>query len=155
MLNKVTLIGNLGSDPVVKTMNEGGKIVNLNIATTEIWKDKGGVTQKRTEWHRIVIFNDGIAGVAEKYLKKGSKIYIEGCLQTRKWTDKENREHTVTEVVVKKFQGQMIMLSGNEGGVTKPNPEDSQKSRESATTKANKDMEPDPFADDDIPLWSN
>ena len=120
-LNKVTLIGNLGQDPEVKTMQDGPKMVKLSIATTESWKDKNtGERKDKTEWHRVVIMNERLSEIAEKYLKKGSKVYIEGQLQTRKWTDKSGVEHTTTEIIISRFKGEIVMLdsksSNNEGG---------------------------------------
>ncbi|HEY1720875.1 MAG TPA: single-stranded DNA-binding protein [Magnetospirillaceae bacterium] len=116
-VNKVILVGNLGRDPEVRSTQNGGKIVNLNIATSENWKDKNsGERQEKTEWHRVVIFNDRLGEVAERYLKKGSKVYIEGQLQTRKWTDKDNQERYTTEVVIGRFKGELTLLDGRSGG---------------------------------------
>ncbi len=117
-LNKVMLIGNLGRDPEVRRTNAGDPIVNLNIATSESWRDKGsGERKERTEWHRVVIFNENLAKVAEQYLRKGSKIYLEGQLQTRKWTDKDGAEKYTTEIVLQRFRGELVMLDGRgEGG---------------------------------------
>ena len=113
-LNKVTLIGNLGSDPEIKAMQNGDKIVNLSIATSDRWKDKStGEQRERTEWHRVVIFNDALGRIAEQYLKKGSTIYIEGQLQTRKWTDQQSgQEKYTTEVVLQRYRGEITMLGG-------------------------------------------
>lgn len=116
-VNKVILVGNLGRDPEVRTMQNGGKVVNLSLATSETWKDRDGNRQERTEWHRVVIFNDRLGEVAERYLKKGSKIYVEGSLQTRKWTDQSGQDRYSTEVVLQRFRGELTMLDGrNEGG---------------------------------------
>jgi len=117
-LNKVTLIGNLGNDPEIRSMNNGGKVCTLSIATTESWKDKNtGEKREKTEWHRVVIFGDGLVRVAENYLKKGSKVYIEGSLQTRKWQDRDGNDKYTTEVVLQGFGGTLIMLdSRNSGG---------------------------------------
>jgi single-strand DNA-binding protein len=109
-LNKVQLIGNLGADPEVRSTNNGDKVVSFRIATSETWKDRQGDRQERTEWHNIVIWNENLGGVAEKYLRKGSKIYIEGALQTRKWTDRDGAERYTTEVVLQRFRGEMQML---------------------------------------------
>ena len=111
-LNKVTLIGNLGSDPEIKAMQNGDKIVNLSIATSDRWKDKTtGEQRERTEWHRVVIFNEALGRIAEQYLKKGSTIYIEGQLQTRKWTDQQSgQEKYTTEVVLQRYRGEITML---------------------------------------------
>jgi len=111
-VNKVILVGNLGKDPEVRTTQSGGKIVNLTLATSEKWKGADGQQQEKTEWHRVVIFNDRIADVAEKYLTKGAKVYIEGQLQTRKWADKDGVEKYSTEIVVGKFKGELTMLGG-------------------------------------------
>ena len=116
-VNKVILVGNLGRDPEVRSTQNGGKIVNLNLATSENWKDKNsGERQEKTEWHRVVIFNDRLGEVAERYLKKGSKVYIEGQLQTRKWTDKEGQERYTTEIVIGRFKGELTLLDGRSGG---------------------------------------
>ena len=116
-VNKVILIGNLGRDPEVRHGQDGSKIVNLNLATSENWKDRNsGERKEKTEWHRVVVFNDRIADVAERYLKKGSKVYIEGALQTRKWTDQSGAEKYSTEVVISRFKGELTLLDGREGG---------------------------------------
>ncbi|MSP05866.1 MAG: single-stranded DNA-binding protein [Acetobacteraceae bacterium] len=120
-VNKVILVGNLGKDPEVRTTQDGSKIVNLTLATSETWNDRAsGERKERTEWHRVVIFNDRIGDVAEKYLKKGAKVYVEGALQTRKWTDQAGVEKYTTEVVIGKFRGELTMLSGRgeEGGAS-------------------------------------
>ena len=114
-LNKVILVGNLGNDPDVRTMQSGDKVANLSIATNERWRDKEGNQQERTEWHRVVIFGR-VAEVAERYLRKGSKILIEGQLQTRKWQDQSGKDRYTTEVVVRGFNGTMTMLDGRDGG---------------------------------------
>lgn len=114
-LNKVILVGNLGNDPDVRTMQSGDKVANLSVATNERWRDKDGNNQERTEWHRVVIFGR-TAEVAERFLKRGSKILIEGQLQTRKWQDQSGQERYTTEVVIRPFSGQMTMLDGREGG---------------------------------------
>jgi single-strand DNA-binding protein len=116
-VNKVILVGNLGRDPEVRSTQDGSKMANLSLATSESWKDKNsGERREKTEWHRVVIFNDRLVDVAEKYLKKGSKIYIEGQLQTRKWTDQSGQERYSTEVVVSRFRGELTMLDGRGGG---------------------------------------
>ena len=115
-VNKVTLIGNLGQDPEVRTANSGSKIVSLSIATSESWKDQSGERQERTEWHRVVIFNDRLAEVAERYLRKGSKAYVEGKLQTRKWQDRSGVERYSTEVVLGKYGGQLVLLGDKPQG---------------------------------------
>lgn len=117
-INKVILVGNLGSDPEVRRMQDNRPVVNLSIATTDSWKDKNsGERREKTEWHRVVIFNEGLCRVAEQYLKKGAKVYIEGSLQTRKWQDKNGQDKYSTEVVLQGFNGNLTMLdSRNSGG---------------------------------------
>jgi single-strand DNA-binding protein len=116
-LNKVMLIGNLGQDPEVKSFQNGGKVCNLRIATSEQWKDKNtGERQERTEWHSVAIFSEGLVSVAERYLRKGSKVYVEGQLQTRKWQDQSGNDRYSTEVVLRGFNGTLTMLDGAPGG---------------------------------------
>jgi len=116
-INKVILVGNLGKDPEVRHTQDGRPIVNLSVATSENWKDKNtGEKREKTEWHRVVIFSEGLARVAEQYLKKGSKVYIEGQLQTRKWTDQNGQERYSTEVVLQNFNSQMVLLDGRRDG---------------------------------------
>lgn len=117
-VNKVILVGNLGRDPEVRFGPDGAKIVSLSVATSESWKDKNsGERKDRTEWHRVVVFNDRLAEIAEKYLRKGSKVYMEGQLQTRKWTDQQGQERYSTEVVLGRFRGELTLLDGKgEGG---------------------------------------
>ena len=116
-VNKVILVGNLGADPEVRRTQDGRPIVNLRVATSENWRDKNtGERKERTEWHRVVIFSEGLAKVAEQYLKKGAKVYLEGQLQTRKWTDKDNIERYSTEVVLQGFNSALTMLDGRSGG---------------------------------------
>ena len=117
-VNKVILVGNLGKDPEVRRMTSGEPVVNLSVATSESWRDKAsGERKERTEWHRVVIFNENLAKVAEQYLRKGSKVYLEGQLSTRKWTDKDGAEKYSTEVVLNRFRGELVMLDGrSEGG---------------------------------------
>lgn len=117
-VNKVILVGNLGRDPEVRFSPEGGgKIVTLSVATSEVWKDKtSGERRDRTEWHRVVIFNEKLAEVSEKYLKKGSKVYLEGQLQTRKWTDQQGQEKYTTEVILGRFRGELTMLDTRGSG---------------------------------------
>jgi single-strand DNA-binding protein len=111
-VNRVILVGNLGKDPEVRHTQDGKAIVNLSIATSESWKTKDGERKEKTEWHRVVIFNESIAKVAEQYLKKGSTVYLEGQLQTRKWTDKDGAEKYSTEIVLQNFNGTLTMLGG-------------------------------------------
>lgn len=115
-VNKVILVGNLGKDPEVRTTQDGSKIVNLTLATSETWNDRAsGERKERTEWHRVVIFNDKIGGAAEKYLRKGRKVYVEGALQTRKWTDQGGQERYTTEVVIGRFRGELVLIDSNRG----------------------------------------
>lgn len=115
-VNKVILVGNLGKDPEIRTLNSGDRVANLTIATSETWRDRAsGERKERTEWHRVVIFNDNLVKVAEQYLKKGSSVYLEGALQTRKWTDQQGVEKYSTEVVLQKFRGELTMLGGRAG----------------------------------------
>ena len=117
-VNKVILVGNLGADPEVRHTNDGNPIVNLRVATSERWRDRtSGERRERTEWHRVVIFNERLGEVAQKYLHKGSKVYLEGQLQTRKWTGQDGQERYTTEVVLQRFRGELTMLdSRGEGG---------------------------------------
>ena len=117
-VNKVILVGNLGKDPETRRMTSGDPIVSFSVATSETWRDKSsGERKEKTEWHRVVIFNKNLADVAEKYLRKGSKVYLEGALQTRKWTDKDGVEKYSTEVVLQNFRGELVMLdTKGEGG---------------------------------------
>lgn len=109
-LNKVSLIGNLGADPEARSLNNGGEVVNLRLATTESWKDRDGNKQERTEWHQVVIFNEGLCKIAKQYLRKGSKVYLEGALQTRKWQDNNGNDRYSTEIVLQKFRGELVLL---------------------------------------------
>ena len=116
-VNKVILVGNLGKDPEIRTLNSGDRVANLSLATSESWRDRAsGEKKERTEWHRVVIFNDNLVKVAEQYLKKGSTIYIEGALSTRKWTDQQGVEKFSTEIVLQKFRGELTMLGGRGDG---------------------------------------
>jgi single-strand DNA-binding protein len=116
-VNKVLLIGNLGRDPEVRNTNSGDKVVTLNVATSESWRDKqSGERKEKTEWHRVVIFNENLAKIAEQYLKKGSKVYIEGQLQTRKWQDQAGVEKFSTEIVLQRFRGELTLLDGKSDG---------------------------------------
>lgn len=116
-VNKVILVGNLGADPEIRSLNSGDRVANLRIATSETWRDKSsGERKEKTEWHRVVIFNDNLVKVAEQYLKKGSKVYIEGSIQTRKWTDQSGVEKFSTEIVLQKFRGELTMLDGRGDG---------------------------------------
>jgi single-strand DNA-binding protein len=116
-VNKVILVGNLGKDPEIRSTNDGAKIASFSIATSENWRDRAsGERRERTEWHRIVVFNDNLVTVVERFLRKGSKVYIEGALQTRKWTDNSGQERYTTEVVLQKYRGELTMLDGRQGG---------------------------------------
>ena len=110
-LNKVTLIGHLGKDPDIRTMQSGGKVASFSLATSESWKDKAsGERKERTEWHNVVVYNEGLVKVVEQFLKKGSKIYLEGRMETRKWQDKDGNDKYTTEVVLRPFNGEILML---------------------------------------------
>ena len=148
-VNKVILVGNLGRDPEVRYSQSNQKIVNLRIATSERWKDRqSGDPRERTEWHSVVIFNEHLADIAERYLRKGSPVYLEGQLQTRKWTDQGGQERSTTEVVLSRFRGELTLLGGGrgEGGGTEfGSPEDFGGGRERPTGIAEQ-------LDDDIPF---
>ena len=157
-VNKVILIGNLGRDPEIRSTQDGAKIVNLNLATSERWKDRNtGEQRERTEWHRVVIFNENLGRIAEQYLRKGNTVYIEGQLQTRKWTDQQGVEKYSTEVVLQRYRGELTLLGGRQDGsggmMASPpsNPQDSQPAVASPSQSA-----PPPMAggdlDDDIPF---
>src|SRR5688572_33102931 len=115
-VNKVILVGNLSDDPESRSLNNGGEVVNLRVATSENWKDKDGNRQERTEWHRVVIFNENLGRVAKSYLRKGSKVYLEGQIQTRKWTDQSGADRYSTEVVLQRFRGELVLLDSRGGG---------------------------------------
>ena len=116
-VNKVILVGNLGADPEARSLNNGGEVVNMRVATSEQWKDRDGNRQERTEWHNVVIFNENLGRVAKNYLRKGSKVYLEGQLQTRKWTDQSGNDRYSTEVVLQRFRGELVLLDSREGAV--------------------------------------
>lgn len=128
-VNKVILVGNLGRDPEIRSTQDGTRVANLSLATSESWRDKNtGERREKTEWHRVVVFNERIVEVAEKYLRKGSKVYVEGQLQTRKWTDQSGQEKYTTEVVLQRFRGELTMLDtrgagGDSGGYAEPSHE--------------------------------
>jgi len=152
-VNKVILIGNLGRDPEIRSTNDGTRVANMSVATSESWRDKAsGERKERTEWHRVVVFNDRLVDIIEKYLKKGSKVYLEGALQTRKWTDQSGQEKYTTEVVLQKFRGELTMLdgarSGGEGGFAadEPSAAPAAAGRGKAKTPASSDL------DDEIPF---
>ena len=144
-MNKVILIGNLGRDPEIRRLNSGDPVVNLSVATSENWRDKAsGERKERTEWHRVVIFNENLAKVAENYLRKGSKVYIEGQLQTRKYTDKDGVEKYSTEVVLQRYRGELVMLDSRGG-------DDSDRSISSGAGDSGRSFERDDL-DDEIPF---
>lgn len=152
-VNKVILVGNVGKDPEIRNTQNGGKIVNLTLATSETWNDKAsGERKERTEWHRIVIFNEKLGDVAEKYVTKGTKLYVEGSLQTRKWTDQSGQEKYTTEIVLQAFNGTIQILTSkaeSQSQGTRQPDRTSQQNAYSAPAKSN-----DPFADldDEIPF---
>ncbi len=115
-VNKVILVGNLGADPESRSFANGGEVVNLRVATSETWKDRDGNRQEKTEWHTVAIFNENLGRVAKSYLKKGSKVYLEGQLQTRKWQDQSGNDRYSTEIVLQKFRGELVLLDAREGG---------------------------------------
>jgi single-strand DNA-binding protein len=115
-VNKVILVGNLGDDPESRSLNNGGEVVNLRVATSETWKDRDGQRQERTEWHRVVIFNENLGRVAKSYLRKGSKVYLEGQIQTRKWQDNTGADRYSTEIVLQRFRGELVLLDSRGGG---------------------------------------
>ena len=115
-VNKVILVGNLGQDPESRSFSNGGEVVNLRVATSETWKDRDGNRQERTEWHSVAIFNENLGRVAKSYLRKGSKVYLEGQLQTRKWQDQSGADRYTTEIVLQKFRGELVLLDSRDGG---------------------------------------
>ena len=154
-VNKVILIGNLGREPEIRTMQSGDRVCTLSVATSETWKDRqSGERKEKTEWHRVVIFNQPLVGVAEQYLRKGAKIYIEGQLETRKWTDQAGVEKYATEVVLRPYRGELTMLDGRAntgGGFDEPPPHESMEPHtNSAPAKHN--SAPIEEMDDDIPF---
>ncbi len=146
-VNKVILIGNLGVDPEVRNFQNGGRVCNLRIATSENWRDKNtGERRERTEWHRVAIFNEGLVKVAEQYLRKGSKVYIEGQLQTRKWQDQSGQDRYTTEIVLQGFNSNLTMLDGRASGSSDYAPQDSGPAYEPASNPMPSDF------DDEIPF---
>jgi single-strand DNA-binding protein len=115
-VNKVILVGNLGADPEARSLNNGGEVVNMRVATSESWKSKDGERQERTEWHNVVIFNENLGRVAKSYLRKGSKVYLEGQIQTRKWTDQTGNDRYTTEIVLQRFRGELVLLDSRDSG---------------------------------------
>ena len=148
-LNKVMLIGNLGADPVIRQTQEGKRLAQLSLATSESWKDKAtGEKKEKTSWHRIVIFNDGLAGVVENYVKKGSKIFVEGQLQTRKFTDQDGNEKYTTEVVLGNYNGTLTMLDSRGGNTESMAAIDSDVNQDMASSQPPVDLD----IDDEIPF---
>lgn len=120
MLNQCSFIGHLGADPEVRSFQNGGKVCNLRLAVTEKWKDKSGERKERTEWIQVAVFNDGLVGVAERYLKKGSKVFVQGKMQTRKWADKDGNDRYSTEIVLQGYDAKLVMLDGAPDGKREP-----------------------------------
>ena len=148
-LNKVMLIGNLGADPVIRQTQDGKRLAQLSLATSESWKDKAtGEKKEKTSWHRIVIFNDGLAGVVENYVKKGSKIFVEGQLQTRKFTDQDGNEKYTTEVVLGNYNGTLTMLDSRGGNTESMGAIDSDVNQDMASPQPPADLD----IDDEIPF---
>ena len=146
-VNRVVILGNLGADPDVRRTNSGDPVVTLSIATSESWKDKNtGERKEKSEWHRVVIFNEGLAKVAESYLKKGAKVYIEGQLQTRKWTDQNGVEKYTTEIVLQRYRGELQMLDGKSGGGSNASQNEPQASYQAASSGVSDDF------GDDVPF---
>ncbi|HEX2803475.1 MAG TPA: single-stranded DNA-binding protein [Sphingomicrobium sp.] len=149
-VNKVILVGNLGADPEARSLNNGGEVVNMRVATSESWKDKAGERQERTEWHNVVIFNENLGRVAKSYLRKGSKVYLEGQIQTRKWTDQSGNDRYTTEIVLQRFRGELVLLDsagGSRGGYDDQDSGGSQR-QQSRPQPATFDNE----LDDDVPF---
>jgi single-strand DNA-binding protein len=168
-VNKVILVGNLGRDPEIRSTQDGMRIANLNIATSESWRDRAsGERKEKTEWHRVVIFNERLTEIAEKYLRKGAKVYVEGALQTRKWTDQQGQERYSTEVVLTRFRGELTMLDGardrSAGGAMEPGYDESygggygDPAPRAATTPSagpSRARSTRDDLDDEIPFWRN
>ena len=147
-INKVILVGNLGRDPEVRHTTSGSKIVHLSVATSDVWKDKNGERQEKTEWHRVVIFNTNLADFAERALKKGSKVYVEGMLQTRKFTDSNGVDKYSTEIILGSYRGELVVLEGRADGNTTP---DAAEGSADAGWDSNNATKPETF-DDEIPF---
>jgi single-strand DNA-binding protein len=150
-VNKVILVGNLGADPEARSLNSGGEVVNMRVATSESWKDKDGNRKERSEWHNVVIFNEGLGKVAKSYLRKGSRVYLEGSLQTRKWQDQSGNDKYTTEVVLQRFRGELVLLD------TKGASEESFSYNGDPATNSSGGTRPQPAAfdidlDDDVPF---
>ena len=152
-VNKVILIGNLGRDPEIRNTQDGSKVANLSVATSESWRDRtSGERRERTEWHRVAIFNERLVDVAERYLRKGSKVYLEGQLQTRKWTDQSGQDRYTTEIVLQKFRGELTMLDGrpDAGGASESQAEGG--TAGSAQPAPSRSPAPPSDLDDEIPF---
>jgi single-strand DNA-binding protein len=154
-VNKVILIGNLGADPEARSLTSGGEVVNMRVATSEQWKDRDGNRQERTEWHNVVIFNENLGRVAKSYLRKGSKVYLEGQIQTRKWTDQSGNDRYTTEVVLQRFRGELVLLDSRDGGGSRAS--FSEDYEDFAGSPARPQQRPQPAAfetdlDDDVPF---
>ncbi len=148
-LNRATLIGHLGKDPKVSTLNSGGKVVSFSLATSESWKDKTtGERRERTQWHNVVIFNEGLGGVAEKFLRKGSRCFVEGQIETRKYTDQSGAERYTTEIVLRPYQGALTLLDKAERGPSRPDDYGTTKTRAPAAATGGGET----FHDDEIPF---
>ncbi len=155
-VNKVILVGNVGNDPEIRTFGNGGKVANLSLATSENWRDKqSGEKKEKTEWHRIAVFNDGLVGVIERYVKKGSKLYIEGKLQTRKWTDNNGQDKYTTEIVLQGYGGTLTMLDGRDQGGPNQNNFSSTQTNNISNNQSSGEMKPSEEnfdLDDEIPF---
>jgi single-strand DNA-binding protein len=158
-VNKVILVGNLGADPEARSLNNGGEVVSFRLATSESWKDKDGNRQERSEWHNVVIFNENLGKVAKQYLRKGSKAYVEGQLQTRKWQDQSGTDRYTTEVVLQRFRGEIVLLDskgGNGGAEQRSAPAAREPARQAAPAGGGGGGTGgyDPDLDDDVPFIS-
>ena len=154
-VNKVILVGNLGADPEARSLNNGGEVVNMRVATSESWKDRDGNRQERTEWHNVVIFNENLGRVAKSYLKKGSKVYLEGQIQTRKWTDQSGNDRYTTEIVLQKFRGELVLLDSRDGGGARSDFADDTGGFSTGGTRPQSRPQPAAFdtdLDDDVPF---
>jgi single-strand DNA-binding protein len=156
-VNKVILVGNLGADPEARSLNNGGEVVNMRVATSESWKSKDGERQERTEWHNVVIFNENLGRVAKSYLRKGSKVYLEGQIQTRKWTDNTGNDRYTTEVVLQRFRGELVLLDSRDGGGGRSDHADQDFGNDSQGGSQRQQSRPQPATfdsdlDDDVPF---
>jgi single-strand DNA-binding protein len=154
-VNKVILVGNLGADPEARSLTSGSEVVNMRIATSEQWKDRDGNRQERTEWHNVVIFNENLGRVAKNYLRKGSKVYLEGQIQTRKWTDQSGNDRYTTEVVLQRFRGELVLLDSRDGGGSRGSFSDDFENVGTAPSRAQARPQPAAFdtdLDDDVPF---